>query len=370
MKKLRVAVLFGGRSGEHEVSLRSAASVMKGLREHGRFEVLPVGIARNGSWFYGEDAWEMLQSGKLPGKSLRVAILPDPGLKGLYVLEGGQAGRLIPVDVVFPILHGTFGEDGTVQGLLELAGLPYVGAGVLGSSLGMDKILMKTVLKQSGVPVGNFTWFLADDWQKQGESIKETVREAIGYPCFVKPANLGSSVGITKVYGEERLDAAVAEASRYDRKVLIEEFLPGKEIEVSVLGNDEPVASVPGEIIPCNDFYDYNAKYIDDRSQLKIPAPLPEELARKVQELAIKTYRALDCAGLGRVDFFVNVEKEKIWVNEINTLPGFTSISMYPKLWEASGIPFGELLDKLVTLALERKNARDKLETVYSPAGS
>jgi D-alanine-D-alanine ligase len=367
MDRLRVAVLFGGRSGEHEVSLRSAASITDGLRRHGRYEVLPVGITPEGSWYLGEDILQALREGKEPQKSMPVALLADPGRRGLFVLAGDRAGDIIPVDVVFPVLHGTYGEDGTVQGLLELARLPYVGAGVLGSAAGMDKILMKAVLRDGGVPVGPYIWFLAADWAEDSSRIHSEVREHLGYPCFVKPANLGSSVGISKVYREEDLADAVREAARYDRRLLVEKHLPGREIEVSVLGNDRPRASVAGEVKPCNEFYDYNAKYIDDRSELFIPADLALPVADRVRELAVRTFLLLDCAGLGRVDFFVNDGTGEIWVNEINTIPGFTSISMYPKMWEASGLSFTALLEDLINLALERFAAREALETVYRP---
>lgn len=339
MKRKTVAVLYGGRSGEHEVSLRSAASIMEGLRAQPDLNVLPVCISKEGTWRL---------------EDVRVALLPDPAVGGLYILEGQQAGQVLPVDVVFPVLHGTYGEDGTVQGLLELAQIPYVGAGVAGSAIGMDKILMKAALLAEGLPVGPYVWFTAAGWRLEQEKITRQVEEELGYPCFVKPANLGSSVGISKAYDRGELAAAVAEALAYDRRVLVEKFLPGHEIECSVLGNDEPKASVLGEIIPSNDFYDYNAKYHDDRSQLVIPADLPEEMTETIRRLAVRTFVALDCAGLGRVDFFADDATGDVWVNEINTLPGFTSISMYPKLWEAAGIPFANLLQELIALAEER----------------
>lgn len=350
MKNRTIAVLYGGRSGEHEVSLRSAASVTEGLRQLDGVDVLPVLITKEGAWFLDET---------------RVAILPDPAYRGLYILEGENAGSVVSVDVVFPVLHGTYGEDGTVQGLLELARIPYVGAGVLGSAIGMDKILMKAALLQAGLPVGNYLWFTATEWKSEAEALAERVENELGYPCFVKPANLGSSVGISKVYDKKALFAAVADASRYDRKILVEKFLRGREIECSVLGHDQPRASVPGEVVPCNDFYDYRAKYIDERSELIIPAKLPEETVKTIMELASRTFLALDCSGLGRVDFFVNDGTGEIWVNEINTLPGFTSISMYPKLWEASGVSFTDLLLRLVELAEERFAEKEALVTSF-----
>jgi D-alanine-D-alanine ligase len=347
----RVAVLFGGRSGEHEVSLRSAAAIIEGLSSLGKFEVMPVMINKEGGWFY---------------RGVRIAVLPDPARRGLYVLDGEETDRLLPVDLAFPVLHGPFGEDGTVQGLLELAGIPYVGAGVAGSAVGMDKILMKAVLRQAGIPVGEHLWFTGFQWREQAKPIAARVEKELGYPCFVKPANLGSSVGVSKVYAAAELTAAVEKALRYDRKVLVEKFLPGRELEVSVLGNEEPEASVVGEVIPGNDFYDYEAKYLDDRSKLIIPAMLAPGLAEHVRKLAVDTFKALDCAGMGRVDFFADEAKGHVYVNEINTIPGFTSISMYPKMWEASGLPFSQLLERLVDLALERHTEKSLLETSYS----
>jgi D-alanine-D-alanine ligase len=350
MSKRTIAVLFGGRSGEHEVSLRSAASIIEALRKQENVTVLPVEITREGVWLL---------------EKTRVAILPDPAIGGLYLLDGENAGDVVTVDVVFPVLHGTYGEDGTVQGLLELAGIPYVGAGVLGSAVGMDKILMKSVLRQAGLPVGDYLWFSAFKWEGKKDSLISQTEMELGYPCFVKPANLGSSVGISKAYDRQGFIQAVEEALRYDRRILVEKHLSGREIECSVLGNEEPSASVLGEVIPCNDFYDYKAKYIDDRSELMIPAKFSPQLEKKVKELAVETFLALDCAGLGRIDFFVDDNQERIWVNEINTLPGFTSISMYPKLWEASGVSFDELLVKLIGLAIERFKQKNRRETTF-----
>ncbi|HHU30022.1 MAG TPA: D-alanine--D-alanine ligase [Firmicutes bacterium] len=350
MKK-KIAVLYGGRSGEHEVSVNSAAAVIENLAKTDSFEILPVFINKEGVWQLHDN---------------RVAILADPAIGGLYILDGESAGNVITVDVVFPVLHGTYGEDGTLQGLLELARLPYVGAGVTGSAVGMDKIIMKAVLRDAGLPVGEHLWFTAHSWQKNQEELLEKIQEQLGFPCFVKPANLGSSVGITKAYSRTELIEGIADALQYDRRILVEKFLGGREIECSVLGNDEPAASVPGEIVPCNDFYDYNAKYIDTRSELIIPAELDEETSARIRKLAVESFLALDCAGMARVDFFVAEESGRIWINELNTIPGFTSISMYPKLWEASGLPFPELLYKLVTLAEERAAERARLKTTYS----
>lgn len=352
MKK-KVAVLYGGRSGEHEVSLRSAAAIMEGLRNLPDMEVLPVFITKEGSW-------------QLNGS--RVTVLPDPDINGLYILDGERAGNTVTIDVIFPVLHGTYGEDGTVQGLLELARIPYVGAGVAGSAIGMDKILMKAALVAAGLPVGEYLWFTAFDWQKDQAKWQAAVAEKLGFPCFIKPANLGSSVGISKAYNQQELRDAIEEALLYDRRVIVEKFLMGQEIECSVLGNDEPQASLPGEIIPSNDFYDYKAKYIDDRSTIVIPAQLTPDTLAKVRQLAVETFMALDCAGLARVDLFVNEKTGEIWLNEINTMPGFTTISMYPKMWEASGLPFAELLQQLIELAEERFQQKEALKTSFDLA--
>ena len=347
MKK-KIAVLYGGRSGEHEVSLRSAAAIMEGLRSLPDFEVLPVFITKEGSW-------------QLNGS--RVTVLPDPDLKGLYILDGERAGNLVTVDVIFPVLHGTYGEDGTVQGLLELARIPYVGAGVAGSAIGMDKILMKAALKAAGLPVGDYLWFTAFDWQQEPDKWLAAVKAELGFPCFIKPANLGSSVGISKAYNEQQLREAIEEALLYDLRVIAEKFIAGREIECSVLGNDEPQASLPGEIIPSNDFYDYQAKYLDGRSRIIIPAQLAPEIIDEIRHLAVETFKVLACAGLARVDLFVNEAAGKIWINEINTMPGFTEISMYPKMWEATGLPFTELLQQLIQLAEERVRQKEALKT-------
>ena len=364
MGKLRVLVLFGGRSGEHEVSLSSATSIMEGLLACKTFEVIPVGITREGDWLYGSDPLLTLKSGDLPGGNVRVAILPFPASGGLYILEGEEKGKTIEVDVVFPVLHGTFGEDGTVQGLLELAGIPYVGAGVLGSAAGMDKIIMKAVLKEGGLPVGEYIWFTVTDWIKDKERIMQDVEEKLGFPCFIKPANLGSSVGISKAYDNTGLSKGISEAGRYDNRILVERYLSGREIECSILGNESPEASVLGEVIPCNDFYDYRAKYLDEQSRIVIPSTLSNEVADRVREMSIKTFSLLDCAGFARVDCFVDDKSGSIYVNEINTIPGFTSISMFPKLWEESGLSFTSLLTRLINLALERFASKGRLETV------
>jgi len=369
-RRIRVAIVFGGRSGEHEVSLVSAQGIMKAIDKE-KYEVLPIGITKEGQWIAGGDPMRALQSGMAAGESRPAALLGDPSQRGLIRLEEQeqelQAARLARVDVVFPILHGPFGEDGTIQGLLELADLPYVGAGVTGSALGMDKIVQKTVLRAHGLPVADFVPILRKEWERDPDAVIERILETLGCPCFVKPANLGSSVGISKVHAPQELPAALNEAARYDRKLIIEEAIDAREIEVSVLGNDEPIASVPGEIIPCREFYDYEAKYIADDSELLIPAPIPDELRDRFQEMAIQAYQAIDCAGMARADFFLERDTYKIYVNELNTIPGFTPISMYPKLWEASGISYTELISRLLELALERHQDRSRSETSYAP---
>lgn len=368
--KIRVAVIFGGRSGEHEVSLMSAQGIIKAI-DKTKYEVLPIGITKEGRWIASGDPMRALQSGLTEGESKPAALLGDPSQRGLISLEereqGLQAARLAEMDVVFPVLHGPYGEDGTVQGLLELANLPYVGAGVLGSALGMDKILQKTVLRAHGLPIADFVSVLRKEWEQNPEAVIERVLDAIGCPCFVKPANLGSSVGISKARDPEELAAALDVAARYDRKLLIEEAIDAREIEVSVLGNDDPIASLPGEIIPCNEFYDYEAKYIADDSELLIPAPISDEMTRRIQEMAVQAYKAIDCAGMARADFFLERGTDKIYVNELNSIPGFTPISMYPKLWAASGISYSELIERLIELALERHRDKSRSATSYVP---
>lgn len=367
-KKIRLGVLFGGRSGEHEVSLQSAASVLKALNP-AKYEIVPVGITKEGRWVLGASL-----TGKSSPLLLEVlkhgeTVIPPPDPEGprLIPLRSGapaQTGASAAIDVFFPLLHGTFGEDGTVQGLLELAGVPYVGAGVLGSAVGMDKDVMKRLFRDAGLPVVKWELLLRSDFERDPARIERMVQRRIGYPAFVKPANLGSSVGITKVHQQKELRPALLLAAHYDRKIIVEKAVDAREIECAVLGNDTPEASVPGEILPANEFYDYEAKYVSGESQLVIPARLGTRLARHVRQLAIRAFKAIDCAGMARVDFLMDRRTKKIWVNEINTIPGFTSISMYPKLWEASGISYPELLDKLIELALER--SREKAKTAYT----
>lgn len=372
-RKVRVAVIFGGRSGEHEVSLASAASVMQAMDKE-KYEIFPVGITRSGRWLAAGDAMQALQSGAAerallgPGEEPQTdRALEVPGQRAALV-PGMEETRFPEVDVVFPVLHGPYGEDGTLQGLLELAGIPYVGAGVLGSALGMDKVAMKDVFRARGLPVADYVHLLAREWRSSPAEWIARIEAELGYPCFVKPANLGSSVGITKAHDRGELERGLEEAAQYDRKLLVERGINAREIEVSVLGNDEPEASVPGEIIPSNEFYDYAAKYLDGQSQLLIPAPISAEQTRRARELAIEAFKAVDCAGMARVDFLLCRDTGELYLNEVNTIPGFTSISMYPKLWEASGLPYPQLIDRLIELALERHEERRRLRTEYPGA--
>jgi D-alanine-D-alanine ligase len=361
-RKLMVAVLFGGRSGEHEVSLMSARSVLSVL-DRSRYNVVEIGITHQGTWLTGKNVLEALETGKTEGLS-PVVISPDPSEQGVFILEDHGSSvkltKLSDVDVYFPVLHGTFGEDGTLQGLFELSDVAYVGAGVLGSSVGMDKGLFKDVMRSNGIPTPESLIVLRSEIKNSMDTVIEKAEKVSGYPLFVKPANLGSSVGVTKCRSRSDLAEGLMDAAQYDRRVLIERGIPNsREIEISVLGNDQPTASVPGEIIPGADFYSYDAKYVLDNSKLIIPAPLSPDQTRTFRDLAVRAYEAVDAAGMARVDFLMEKETGKIYLNEINTIPGFTKISMYPKLWEASGLPYASLVDRLIDLALERKAERD-----------
>ena len=370
-RKYRVGVLFGGRSSEHEVSLASAKNVMDALREAGH-EVVPIGITPQGRWLPQGDAWARLSAkaaGALNGDTAR-ELTGSAGADdeaGWGLLPHGETGHALPqIDVIFPVLHGPYGEDGTVQGMLEMADLPYVGSGVLASACGMDKEVAKRLFAGAGLPQVAFVLLPRSMWRSNPGDCLAKVETALAYPVFVKPANLGSSVGISKARDRGQLAEALDLAARFDRKLLVEAAVPhARELEVSVLGNDTPVASVPGEIVPGNEFYDYNAKYIDDNSELLIPAPLAAAAVQQIQEYAVRAFVALDCAGLARVDFLLNGESGELYLNEINTMPGFTRISMYPKLWEASGISYPELVDRLVQLALERYADRQENSTAH-----
>jgi D-alanine-D-alanine ligase len=390
MAKLRVGILFGGRSGEHEVSLLSAASVLNAI-DKTKYDVVPIGITKDGRWLTAEHAERLLKG---EGRHLRAG---DPeATPGAAVLASGEAvvvppepahrerglapfqtdatlrrasDRAINVDVIFPVLHGTFGEDGTIQGLLELADIAYVGAGVLGSAAGMDKDVMKSLFRAAGLPIVKHVTVLRSQFESEPKKVQKLVESKLKYPVFVKPANLGSSVGISKAHDRKELGPAIAEAAKFDRKIVIEEGVGGKknkarEIECSVLGNDHPKASVAGEIIPCKEFYDYDAKYLDEGSELVIPARLTKAEMKNVQTLAVAAFQAVDCSGLARIDFLMDPKSRKIFVNEINTMPGFTAISMYPKLWAASGVSYSDLIDRLIQLGIERH--KDKKRNQYS----
>ncbi len=346
-QKLRIGILFGGQSAEHEVSLQSAENIIAAI-DRNKFDILLIGIDREGRWYVQENADARLQDG-LQVTGQEVAVVPGRGRGQLVHLA--EPGRAEHVDVAFPVLHGPMGEDGTVQGLLKLAGIPFVGGGVLGSAVGMDKDVMKRLLRDAGLPIGEFITVHGSD--RASVSFAD-VRAQLGLPLFIKPANMGSSVGVHRVDDQAGFEAALEDAFRYDTKVVIEAFIDGREIECSVLGNEQPSASVPGEIIPAHEFYSYEAKYLDEQgAALRIPAELPEALVEKVQQLAVATFRTLCCEGLARVDFFLRGESELL-INEINTIPGFTRISMYPKLWEASGLSYSKLIERLIDLALER----------------
>jgi D-alanine-D-alanine ligase len=357
-----VAVLFGGRSGEHVVSLRSAASIMEAISKE-LYEIIPVGITREGAWITGPDAWLSLWENRRPGEASPAVLLTDPTKPGLLIQGDTSPDHWIyeQLDLAFPVLHGPYGEDGTIQGLFELAGLPYVGSGVLASSTGMDKEVMKILFAQKGLSIVPYLVFNRWQWLKQKDFWLKTIGDELGFPCFVKPANLGSSVGISKAYNQDQLEAAVGEALRYDHKVLIEQYVDGREIECGVIGNHEAFASRPGEILPCNDFYDYNAKYLDDRSDLIVPVELGQELEDEVKKLAVQAFQALEADGLARVDFFLSKSDNHLFINEINTMPGFTSISMFPKMFEASGLGYNDLVNRLMDLAFMRHEKRRAL---------
>ncbi len=351
-KKLRIGVLFGGQSAEHEVSLASATSVIANLDKK-KYQVVPIGISRAGEWYCGKHVLPLMKAGKKIPRFYRFTLKPEPGAA---------------VDVIFPVLHGTRGEDGTVQGLLELASIPYVGAGVLGSAVGMDKVAQKLIFEASSLPTPRFLYFTTSEYRAAPRAFQARIKTILGLPCFIKPANLGSSVGISKAHNPVELTAAIALASRYDQRIIVEQNIErALEIEVAVLGNEKPQASQPGQVVSSNEFYDYNAKYVDGKSQAIIPAPLPKVLAKIIRELSLHAFRALDLSGMARVDFLVSRNLKHVYLNEVNTIPGFTSISMYPKLWQASGLPYPKLLDKLISLALERAHQKAKRATSYQP---
>ncbi len=365
--KIRVGLVFGGKSGEHEVSLASARSVLAALDKN-KYEPVLIGVSKEGRWLTGGNPLKQLTSmtqspllkannvenGVTNGSSREMVSQSVSAISAERVLDSS-------VDVVFPLIHGPFGEDGTVQGVFELANIPYVGAGVAASAVGMDKALMKAVFQAAGLPIADYLVFLRSHWEREPEATIQKIEESIGYPCFVKPANLGSSVGVTKAHNWDELTQALATAAQFDRKVIVEKGIIGREVECSVLGNDDPVASVPGEIIPGHEFYDYEAKYVDESgTRLLIPAELSPEQVRSVQDLAVRAFKAIDCSGMARVDFFVQNSDGRVIINEINTIPGFTNVSMYPKLWEASGLSYPSLIDRLIGLALERHQDKNR----------
>ena len=367
--KIRLGVIFGGRSGEHEVSVRSARSVIEAA-DGEKYEVVPIAITKEGRWLSPAESAGLLPEetrGLLPeavsGAGEALTIVGDPSRKGLLRLEsdGTTAQRL---DVVFPVMHGPYGEDGTIQGLLEMAGIPYVGCGVLASSCGMDKVTMKALFRQAGLPVCKYVWFLRPEWEREPSAVLERVEGGVGFPCFIKPANLGSSVGISRAADAESLAAAIDLAARYDRKVIAEEGLDAREIECAVLGNDEPEASLPGEYVVHDErakFLDYTEKYSSTgHVEFVVPAPVPKRLARRIQALAVRAFKAVDGAGFARVDFFLLRDTNKLLVNELNTIPGLTDVSGFPKMWDASGLPFSSVIDRLVELAFERHREKSR----------
>jgi D-alanine-D-alanine ligase len=371
-KKIRVGIVFGGRSGEHEVSLASATSVMANL-DSDKYEAVPIGITREGSWLLGTKPQQLLaaeqgihedhpEEGIEPTRA--VTLTGDPRLRRLIPVEQGEElGNAGTLDVIFPVMHGTYGEDGALQGLLEMANVPYVGCGVLGSALGMDKEKMKMIFQRVSLPVGDFLVYRRSAWERAPEPILDTIEQRLGYPNFVKPVNLGSSVGVNKAHDRAELLHFINEAAEYDRKIIIEKGIDCREVECAVLGNDEPLVSVVGEVISSNEFYDYRAKYIDNKSQVVIPADIPQATAEEVRRQAALAFQSLDLSGLARVDFFLERGTNQVYINEVNTMPGFTSISMYPKLWEASGLPYRELIDRLIELAIERHADRQRNRT-------
>jgi D-alanine--D-alanine ligase len=372
-KKVHLGLIYGGKSGEHDVSLQTAFAVM-GELDYAKYEITPFYITRLGEWRVGPMlAGKPLAIDELrldPADPAAAHPVPDFPLAPLLDRLTGStppAGTGQPIDVVFPLLHGTFGEDGTIQGLLEIADIPYVGAGVLASAAGMDKITMKKIFAYEGLPQCVFRYFTRPQWEKDASFFIMECEVALGYPCFVKPANLGSSVGISKAKNRDELIAAVDFAFRFDRKVIVEEFVDAREIEVSVLGNDDPRTSVPGEIAPSNEFYDYKAKYVDGKSAIHIPANIPNKTAEAARDMALRAFLAIDGAGLSRVDFFLRKTDGRLFINEVNTMPGFTPISMYPLMWKESGLPYRDLLDKLIELALKRY--ADKQTIDYGGSG-
>lgn len=361
--KIRVGILFGGQSAEHEVSLQSAKSIVDAI-DRSKYEVTLIGIDKEGQWYLNDASTFLLHADNpklitLTKSNENITLVPGGSSKNNLISLSGS-GNVGAVDVVFPVLHGPYGEDGSVQGLFKLTNIAFVGSGILGAAVSMDKDVMKRLLRGAGIPTANF---MAVEKPSLDDISYDEITSSVGIPCFVKPANLGSSVGVSKVENQDQFEAALTDAFQYDNKILIEQFIKGREIECSVLGNEDPIASLPGEVIPSHEFYSYDAKYIDEKgADLRIPAELPEDVVKEVQHLATRTFKALCCEGMARVDFFVTRDN-KVYVNELNSIPGFTKISMYPKLWEASGISYPELIDRLIQLALERFERDSKLKT-------
>jgi len=366
-KRLRIGILFGGRSGEHEVSVISAASVLNAL-DPAKYEPVAIGITKDGRWLAGTAAHKMLPEVLRSGDG--VMLSADPNVAALVPVADSRRDAL-RVDVVFPVLHGTYGEDGTVQGLLDLAGLPYVGSGVLGSAVGMDKDMQKRLFQQAKLPIVDFLAILRAEWEKSPSKVIRAIRKKFRFPVFVKPATLGSSVGMTKAHDAKELTAAMNLAAEFGQKIIVERAIRGREIEISILGNEEPKASIPGEIVPHREFYDYTAKYLEEGTRLLIPAKLSRAQVKKFQDYAVRAFRCLECLGMARVDFFLENRTGRIFLNEVNTIPGFTSISMYPKLWEASGLGYRDLLDRLIELALAQHREKQRTKyTIELPAGT
>jgi D-alanine-D-alanine ligase len=361
-RRIRVGVIYGGRSGEHEVSIESAVSVLASI-DRDRYEVLPIAITHEGAWHIVEPSALLADA-----DAQRTALLPsaDPQSPGLVAVNGASSPTREALDVAFPLVHGTYGEDGCVQGLLELAGVPYVGAGVLGSAVGMDKIVMKRVFAAAGLPLVSFVEVSRRQWERDPGSVEREIADQVGFPCFVKPANLGSSVGVSKATSPQDVGSALADAAQYSARIVVEAGVDARELECGVLGNDDPEVSVVGEVQLSRDFYDYEAKYHDDRTQLRIPAEIPTELSDRIRSLAILAFRSVGAAGMARVDFFFDRRTEALYLNEINTIPGFTPASAYPRLWEATGVPYRELIDRLIALALERHADTARNRTRYA----
>lgn len=373
--KIRVGVIFGGRSGEHEISIRSARTVIEEI-DHQKYDVLPLAITEQGAWMSPADSLGLFpESTKSiflerfgPPATSQIALSGDPSIDGLLVIEGGSG--TIPIDVAFPVLHGTFGEDGTIQGLFEMADLPYVGCGVLASSCGMDKAFMKTLFRDAGLPICDYVWFLRDEWESNREATLTQVADKLGFPCFVKPANLGSSVGVSRAVDRESLAAGIALAAEYDRKIIVEEGVDMREIECAVIGNDSPEASLPGEYLirdQSKAFLDYTEKYTGTgNNEFVVPAPVSNELANKIRQMAVKAFKAIDGSGLARVDFFLHNDNGALLVNEINTMPGLTDASGFPKMWAGTGKEFRTVIDELIDLAIARHADKKRNRTTFS----